>query len=410
MAEISDYHRWIASRLVDAAWYAATYPDVAEADAPDHFRHTGAAEGRNPNTLFHTAWYLAHAPGAAESGLNPLEHYVGIGAAAGLDPGPLFHTRWYLLRNPDVAAAGLNPLDHYLLWGPAQRRDPSPLFDSQWYFAEYPEARVEGMDAHTHFMAEGARLGFSPNPRFDTVWYLASNPDVAASGENPLLHYILTGAPQGRDPSPGFNTRAYLATHPDVVATGENPLLHHLADARAPAGPPPGALVNHISPAAIEAAAALLASQPRLGAQLPTLDTIALATPPAWFAAWRRLYLSLATPPSHLVLVGHIDSTPSLASHATRQTGLLVLETDSARIAIGDLLPPGTDWRSLAEFGPALTLADRADLLATLIATLRPESTQILASQAGHAMMARHGAALSSLSRLQTAARAETAA
>lgn len=67
--------------------------------------------------LFDKAWYLKTYPDVAESGVDPIEHYLQFGAAEGRDPGPEFSTSSYLSGNPDVAAAGINPLVHFIRHG-----------------------------------------------------------------------------------------------------------------------------------------------------------------------------------------------------------------------------------------------------------------------------------------------------
>lgn len=400
MPELSDYDRWIVARLVHADWYAATYKDTAGEDSLAHFSRVGAATGHDPNPLFSTRWYLARYPDVAASGLNALEHYVGVGARAGYDPGPLFSTCWYQARNPDVVAVGLNPLEHYLEWGPRQRRDPSPVFDSGWYFARYPDAMQDGMDACSHFMQQGARLGYSPCKLFDTSWYRRTYKDVASSGINPLLHYLTVGAAQGRDPGPQFSTRRYLASHPSVAAKRVNPLVHFLAAERLPAGPPPAAMLNRLSEAAIREAASAVAAlrslDPALGRLPDELDTLRLATalPADRASAWRGLYLSLTALPLHVILVGRIDFAYGLAELVQESRGLLVIETDGAEVSVADGLPPGVDWRSLSEFAPGLDPAGRAAVITTLMAALRPDLLTVCGSRAGAEVLALHGPAL----------------
>ena len=81
------------SRLFDATWYLNTYPEVADQEPWEHFRHVGAAAGLDPNPMFSTAWYLRRYPDVAGSDLNALEDYVSRGVVLGRDPGPLFSTR-----------------------------------------------------------------------------------------------------------------------------------------------------------------------------------------------------------------------------------------------------------------------------------------------------------------------------
>jgi len=45
--------------------------------------------------LFDESYYCTHHPDVAESGLDPVDHYLRIGAAKGYDPSPLFDTGYY---------------------------------------------------------------------------------------------------------------------------------------------------------------------------------------------------------------------------------------------------------------------------------------------------------------------------
>jgi hypothetical protein len=44
------------------------------------------------SALFDAGWYIASHPALAESGGDPVLHYVAKGAAAGADPGPYFES------------------------------------------------------------------------------------------------------------------------------------------------------------------------------------------------------------------------------------------------------------------------------------------------------------------------------
>jgi GT2 family glycosyltransferase len=76
--------------------------------------------------LFDSAWYLAHNPDVASSGVDPLTHFLQYGGAELRDPGPNFCSRWYLDQNPDVQGAGVNPLVHYARFGASEGRRPKP--------------------------------------------------------------------------------------------------------------------------------------------------------------------------------------------------------------------------------------------------------------------------------------------
>jgi len=393
------------ARLFDAIWYLNTYPEVADQEPWEHFRHVGAAAGLDPNPMFSTAWYLRTYPDVADSGLTALEDYVSRGVALGRDPGPLFSTRWYLTNNPDVAAAGVNPLEHYLSYGSRELRDPSPVFHSAWYFASYPKAAAEGVDARVHYFEHGAFFGYSPCPLFDSQWYLNTYPEVAAEGINPLLHYLTEGAARGFDPSSRFSTLGYLEAHPEVVTSNENPLVHFLANASAQdrtsvsaAASIPGPL----SRGAVAEAQALIEAmspiEPDLAAMpepLEKLPVFAFA-PDRCTSAWRQLYLSIYELPRRLVLVGSIDESSELAELIDNTPGMLIIETDAQRASTAESLPRGTQWRSLSEFGVDLDVDDRVKLATALVNSLQPTGLLVWGSRAGWEMLAQYGTALQS--------------
>ncbi|MGZ8157385.1 MAG: glycosyltransferase, partial [Methylobacter sp.] len=221
--------------LFDSRWYLEQNPDVAAVGINPlvHYLTAGAVEGRNPNPLFDSRWYLEQNPDVAVMGINPLAHYLSEGAAEGRNPNPLFDSRWYLEQNPDAVAAGFNPLVHYLDIGAAEGRNPNPLFDSRWYLEQNPDVAAAGINPLRHYLSNGAVESLDPNPLFDSRWYLEQNPDVVAVGINPLVHYLTKGAAEGRNPNPLFDSRWYLEQNPDVAAMGINPLAHYLSEGAA---------------------------------------------------------------------------------------------------------------------------------------------------------------------------------
>jgi GT2 family glycosyltransferase/ubiquinone/menaquinone biosynthesis C-methylase UbiE len=64
--------------------------------------------------LFDRDWYLQNNPDVAETGVDPLIHYLRRGAREGRNPGPAFNSKQYLQEYPDVARSRVNPLAHYL--------------------------------------------------------------------------------------------------------------------------------------------------------------------------------------------------------------------------------------------------------------------------------------------------------
>ena len=193
-----------------------------------HYIDYGVDQGRNPNPLFDTAYYLRQYPDIVAAGMNPLAHYLQSGAGENRNPNPLFDTAYYMRQYPDVVAAGLNPLVHYIVYGAYQDRNPSPLFDTAYYLRQYPDVADSGLNPLAHYLEHGIRTDLKPNPLFDTAYYLRQYPDVAESGLNPLVHYLECGAHENRNPNPLFSTSYYLRRYPDVVVANLNPLAHYL--------------------------------------------------------------------------------------------------------------------------------------------------------------------------------------
>jgi O-antigen biosynthesis protein len=112
---------------------------------------------------------LAQYRDVAAAGMNPLAHYVLFGAKEGRDPNPVFDSDWYLAQYTDVAASGVNPLAHYLTSGATEGRDPSPHFDAEWYVARCPEVEKLGLNPLTHYLLKGraeGRLTVDPNKAY----------------------------------------------------------------------------------------------------------------------------------------------------------------------------------------------------------------------------------------------------
>jgi hypothetical protein len=397
-----------AFELFDADWYRATYPEIGDLDPFEHFRTSGVAEGRDPNPLFSTRWYLARYRDVAGGGIEALEDFLTRGARLRRDPGPLFSTNWYFERVPALKTSQQNPLAHYIQHGFRERCDPSPVFDSSWYLATYPDAAGKGFDALLHFMHEGASLGYSPCAAFDTKWYLATYPEVAASGANPLLHYLLHGAARGFDPSPDFSTNDYMDLHPELMVSGDNPLVDFLRLERTRTVSQQdrfGSQYRRPSQAAIADARAVIAGlsliEPDLLALPHDLGSLHVPAikPGRPEQAWRSFYLSLSERPQTVILVDSIDTTAALAEVIDDTSGLLVIETDFATVSVAGTLPFGTQWRAFSEFEPDLTGEERLRLTIAAINGLQPATILVWGSRSGWEMLARHGKAL----RLNTA-------
>ncbi len=271
------------SSFFDPAWYSEAYPDLSGCnDLLFHYATQGWKEGRNPGPEFNGNLYLEHYPDVANSGINPLMHYLEFGKAEGrkidsvlLEDGsrssvalqkqaeliahsPLFDSDWYLDNYPDVAAAGLDPIWHYLEHGEHEGRNPGPLFNSSWYLIRYPDVKESGVNALAHYLERGTQESRETQPvdttttetrlakvapdgefdrriemmsassLFDPQWYLAQYPEVKLFEKGPFVHYLEIGGHEGRNPGPNFDASWYLRRNPDVSAANLNPLLHYL--------------------------------------------------------------------------------------------------------------------------------------------------------------------------------------
>ncbi|MEM6311263.1 MAG: hypothetical protein AAF754_14570 [Pseudomonadota bacterium] len=79
---------------------------------------------------FDAAFYYATYPDIARKKLDPVWHYIRAGAREGRDPSPLFSTRTYLKRYPKVAKYPGTPLDHWVMIGRADGQSGLPAFNA----------------------------------------------------------------------------------------------------------------------------------------------------------------------------------------------------------------------------------------------------------------------------------------
>lgn len=134
------------------------------------------------------------------------EHYLAFGALEGRDPNRLFDSDFYLESNPDVAAAGVNPLQHYLSFGQFEGRQPSPSysFDGDFYLASNPDvaAAIDEPNPHLisafqHFAEFGADEGRAPSEETpgSLAFVAVSDPRDADGGSGEADTLILSGRP-----------------------------------------------------------------------------------------------------------------------------------------------------------------------------------------------------------------------
>jgi hypothetical protein len=198
------------------------------------------------STALDGGFYRAVNPDLAESGLDPIRHYLSSGWREGRDPAPWFSTRAYVEAYPEVIKAGWNPFCHYLLVGRREGREiaRSVLADDYllrrarrgeepaWSF-ESLAGGAQAADAVAEEAAIRHRERVLAGKEFDTAFYLSLNVDVAKSGVDPLDHFLSGGWREGRDPNATFSVKDYLESYPDIAEADVNPFVHFLSAGRA---------------------------------------------------------------------------------------------------------------------------------------------------------------------------------
>ncbi len=203
--------------MFDPAWYRAQYPDVAVAGADPllHYAQFGWKEQRNPCAEFDAQWYADTYLGELGGGIDPLRHYLAVGREQGVQPRPvlnpaveairesgLFDAPWYLAQYPDLAETGVDPLRHFIEHGAGEGRNPNPFFDTRYYLRKNRDVAVAGANPLLHFIAGGWKELRNPHPEFDVWWYWSSHLDPASEEVNPLAHYLAIGRERGLQTRP----------------------------------------------------------------------------------------------------------------------------------------------------------------------------------------------------------------
>ncbi|MFC3078548.1 hypothetical protein ACFODL_10660 [Phenylobacterium terrae] len=173
---------------LDPEFYLASYPDVRGFDPVAHYLEVGWREGRDPNPWFSTRAYLEAKPQLGPLGINPLVDYLRGGMDAPPKPRPpsapvapaarqstsfdeqravvepAFDRDYYLDLYVDIAQSGADPLTHYLESGWREGRDPSPAFSTRHYLEAYPEVADADINPLYHYLTIGRAAGYRPRP------------------------------------------------------------------------------------------------------------------------------------------------------------------------------------------------------------------------------------------------------
>lgn len=77
----------------------------------------------------------------------------------GVDPNPYFDSDWYLLEYKDIAESGGDPLLHYVCFGEKEGRKPNPFFDPNLYLRRYPDLKDYKGSLLSHYIEFGIGEG-----------------------------------------------------------------------------------------------------------------------------------------------------------------------------------------------------------------------------------------------------------
>jgi len=113
--------------LFDEQFYCEANPDnpdvaTREISPLEHYLSVGVFEGRRPNRLFDSAYYLSTYADVAKAGVNSVLHYFLKGAEEGRDPSVEFDTSYYVEANPDVITSKINPVVPFISFVSACRK------------------------------------------------------------------------------------------------------------------------------------------------------------------------------------------------------------------------------------------------------------------------------------------------
>ncbi len=230
MSDVSGIMRaWraLASPFVEEDLYRRTLGG-GRADMATIARYLSVPLAQRPllSFYFDPFFYLTENPEVAETGVDPLVHFIDTGFAALRSPHPLIDLSFitsrdvHMLGQPPRMEALIDLLDYDLA-------APSPYFDLEFYSTQLG-GNVPPQGLLRHFLRQGVWAQRLPNPWLDPVWYADRNPDSPNDPYGALRHFIMRGDPSARPGGPRFDGALYWKRYPDVAEANAPPLRHYL--------------------------------------------------------------------------------------------------------------------------------------------------------------------------------------
>lgn len=180
---------------------------------------------------FDPLFYLSCNPDIAESGVDPLLHFITIGVGNLRSPHPLIDLNFLTgqAQSPLDTPLRLEALADLLEYDLAP---PSPYFDPEFYRHQFGENGAPDNGLLRHFIQFGLRAGRAPAPFLDIAWYAARYADVPSEPYQALRHFVTQGDAEGRCAGPAFDGTLYRKRYPDVAESNVPPLAHYLGFGR----------------------------------------------------------------------------------------------------------------------------------------------------------------------------------
>lgn len=212
---------------VDDEYYLLHNPDVREAklDPTDHYLRHGWREGRNPNAIFDTNFYIQHHMISLEKHYCPLIHYAAEGEKLRLST-KNFDPPQNSPQNRIEGVFGfieqfftVPVLSNPILAGEENRWILFRMFSPAYYREKKAEKSLSDNEALARYLTFDLESGMEPGPLFVNEHYIR----VAESrGYNlvlkvPFLHWLEYGLPNRISPNPLYSEEEYLALNPDLT-------------------------------------------------------------------------------------------------------------------------------------------------------------------------------------------------
>lgn len=109
----------------------------------------------------------------------------------------LFDAQHYCSAYPDIANSGADPLLHYVEYGDREGRWPNAHFNPSTYRQHFEPGALDAVCSLYHYAMLGEDLGIDVPTAFSPSRYFDSNPELRTWVDRPLTHFLHLGKPAG---------------------------------------------------------------------------------------------------------------------------------------------------------------------------------------------------------------------